>query len=126
MKVYIAGPMKGKPEFNFPLFNAVAYEFRSQGHEVFNPAENDKCSQGMEPDKLVPSGCVKELEAKHGFSRRRALGEDLHWIALNADAIVMLPDWEHSTGAYAEWALAKALGLKFYYWDTGLNDFSDT
>ena len=112
--MYIAGPMQGYPNFNFPAFHDAAAIWRKMGYEVFNPAENDKDSQGVEPDKLVPSGNMAELEAA-GFSRRRALSEDLAWIAANATHIYMLPGWEKSTGAYAEWAAAKAVGAHIYY-----------
>ena len=44
--VYIAGPMTGIPEFNYPLFNATAKALRATGVEVRNPAENDGGSAG--------------------------------------------------------------------------------
>ena len=39
LKVYLAGPMAGYKDHNFPAFNAKAAELRALGHEVFNPAE---------------------------------------------------------------------------------------
>jgi len=40
MRIYIAGPMTGLPEFNYPAFNAAAEYLRSLGHHVENPADN--------------------------------------------------------------------------------------
>ena len=37
--VYISGPMTGIAEYNFPLFNRVAAQFRADGYSVLNPAE---------------------------------------------------------------------------------------
>lgn len=38
-RIYIAGPMTGLPEYNFPAFHAAAAKWRAAGWEVFNPAE---------------------------------------------------------------------------------------
>lgn len=38
-KIYIAGPMSGLVDFNFPAFHKMAASFRAQGFEVVNPAE---------------------------------------------------------------------------------------
>ena len=125
MKVYVAGPMQGIPEFNYPMFNEVTAAFRANGHMVFNPAEKDIEVHGTDISNGNDKGCIATAAAEHGFSLRRALRDDLVWIAENAEGIVLLPGWEYSKGAGAEWALAKALGLRFFYWDTGTNDFAD-
>ena len=36
-------------------------------------------------------------------------------VVLDCDAIYLLKGWEHSRGANAEFAVAKALGMTFYY-----------
>lgn len=38
-RIYIAGPMTGLRELNFPAFNAEAARLRAAGWEVLNPAE---------------------------------------------------------------------------------------
>lgn len=113
MKVYVAGPMRGYPEFNFPAFNAVSKRLRADGHDVFNPAERDiERHGGVDISKGNSTGCEAEAAKTHGFDLRVALAEDMDFICRKADAIVMLPGWEGSKGATAERATALALGLK--------------
>lgn len=109
MKIYVAGPMTGIPFFNYPAFNAAAARLRGEGHEVFNPAENDIATYGC--DVSNPTGDVAQAAAEHGFDRRAILKTDLAWICEHAEAIHLLPGWRNSTGALAEHALGVALGL---------------
>lgn len=116
MKVYLAGPMRGIPLFNFPAFYSCAHELRRQGHTVFNPAEKDaERHDGVDVSVGNETGDEGLAALEHGFSLREALRDDTHWICMEADAIALLPGWERSAGARAEWALAFALGLKFIY-----------
>lgn len=112
MKVYLAGPMSGIPDFNFPAFHAAAAYLRELGHSVFNPAEKDEEIH----DKSIFAG-AGDIEAceKKGFSLRAALAADTKYICEEAEAIAMLPGWEASGGARAEWALAHALRHTFIY-----------
>ena len=110
MKIYLAGPMRGIPYFNFPAFFAAEAKLKEKGHKVFNPARRDVQKYGKEI--ASPTGTVKEAAASVGFSLREALAADCNWLCINADAIALLPGWKKSKGACAEHALAKALGLK--------------
>lgn len=114
MKIYVAGPMRGIPEFNFPAFNAAAARLRAEGHTVFNPAERDNERHGVDISKGNAAGCEDIAAKEHGFDLRVALGEDLAFICAHADAVAVLPGWENSRGARAEVATAKALGLKVF------------
>src|SRR5690242_10689349 len=105
-KVYLAGPMTGYAEFNFPAFHKATAQLREAGYQVFSPAEHDE-SQGID----VTGTDGTETLAEQGFSRRTALGADLAWICAEAEAVVVLPGWNASTGALAEVATARALGL---------------
>ena len=104
-RFYIAGAMRGHYRNNFQAFDAAAAILRAQGHEVFNPAERDRETYGP---KI-------EFEDVEGFDIRDALGADLEWICKHADGIALLPGWENSRGAKAEWATAVALDLTLRY-----------
>lgn len=104
MKIYIAGPMRGLPEFNFPAFNDMAAWLRAKGHTVYNPAELPNNQFTLE-------------------TNRSAFATELSWIAENADAIYMLVGWEQSRGARAEWALANALDDIRIFYQGGIEDY---
>ncbi len=114
--------MQGIPEFNFPRFNSVARALRSHGHTVFNPAEKDIDRHGgIDISAGNLAGSLDKAKATHGFSLRQALHEDLEYITLVADTIVMLPGWEKSNGAQAEHRTAVALqseGMEILYLST--------
>lgn len=115
MKLYISGPMRGYPEFNFPAFRNVAERLREAGHEVLSPVERDEQS-GFNPKGLCGFESLSGLD----FDLREALAADCRMICEEADGVYVLPGWEHSKGARAEVALARALGLpvvRFNAWD---------
>ncbi len=90
-RIYIAGPMTGLPEFNFPAFNAKAVELRAEGWHVENPAE-------------------------HGHVKGARWADYLRWDIsriVTCGAIYLLPGWETSKGAQLEVYIGKALGLTF-------------
>lgn len=112
MKIYLAGPMRGYPNFNFPAFEKAAAFLRAKGHTVFSPAERDKIRHGgVDISADNPTGDEAVAKAKFGFNLRDALADDTAWICKEADGIAMLPGWRQSKGAVAEEALAEALGL---------------
>lgn len=109
MKVYIAGPMRGIKDFNFPAFFAAEEKLKSIGFEVFNPARKDEERHGVGMLKS-DTGNEDDVVKSVGFNLREALYIDTKFICLEADAIALLPGWEASKGAVAEHALAVALG----------------
>ena len=92
-RIYIAGPMTGVPDHNFPAFLAAADRFREAGWEVTNPAEN--------------------LGGRTDLPREIFLRLDVILLA-QCDAIALLPGWERSAGATLEAVLATEIGLRFF------------
>lgn len=109
MKIYLAGPMRGIPSFNFPAFDYAAAKLRDRGFEVFSPAERDREAYGAEIENN-PTGDEGQV-SNTACTIRDCMAVDCDWIARNAEAIALLPGWEGSSGALAELALSKALGL---------------
>lgn len=107
-KVYVAGPMSGRPFFNFEQFDRAAAVLRAAGWMVFSPAEHDR--EGGLDERLYPTGDIEALIAA-GFDLRAAFRWDLERI-LEADAIALLDGHEASTGAKAELAVARMIRLR--------------
>lgn len=114
MKLYLAGPMRGVREFNFPAFHEAAAKLRARGHEVFSPAEKDIENFGRDfaADNLF--GDEVSAARDFGFDLREALLADLEFICRHADGIVLLPGWLNSRGAQAERMVAAALNLRIF------------
>lgn len=91
LKIYIAGPMTGYPDYNRAAFDAKASELMAEGHIVLNPA-------------VLPGGLCQSEYMDICLAMVRS-----------ADAIYLLNRWEESVGARAEHALAEKLGLTVIY-----------
>lgn len=104
-KIYVAGPMSGLPEFNFPAFMRKAEQLRAEGWLVFNPAEKE---EEKAFDKDIYAAGDAAAAVADGFDFRDVYLWDLHKVVM-ADAIYMLKGWENSVGALGELAVAKAV-----------------
>lgn len=101
LRVYLAGPMRGYVNFNYPAFDHAAKRLRQQGLDVFSPADEDR--------RLFPGKTDAEVAAQ--VTGRVVFKADTAWICEHADMIALLPGWEKSEGATMERQLGRALGL---------------
>lgn len=102
--LYLGGPMRGYPLHNFPAFNAAAERLRAEGYEVFSPAQSD-LDDGFDPARTIE---------EQGFDLKEALLADLTWIICHAEALILLPGWEKSSGTLAEVHTAWCLDIPVY------------
>lgn len=103
MKIYIAGPMTGIKDWNFPAFFAAEETLKRLGHEPINPAHND----GDTVEKALLSAGSPD---KPNFTWASYMQRDLPHV-LGCDALCLLPGWQDSKGAQLEVTVAKAIGL---------------
>lgn len=107
-RVYIAGPMRGFAKFNFPAFDEARDRAIELGFDPISPADMDRTS-GVHEDH--PPHLAQGPAMARTFATRdtQAL---LSLRAEDGDGIALLPGWEKSTGAVAEFFLARWLGLQ--------------
>lgn len=118
MRVYLAGPMTGLPQFNFPAFDAAARHLREQGYEVISPTELD--SPEHRAAALASSdGRIDDYKNATGETWADLLARDVKVIAEGGvEAILVLPGWERSRGARLETFVGAALcGLTVHTYD---------
>ena len=95
LKIYIAGPMTGLPDLNFPAFKHNADRLRMAGFRVNSPHELNLPADTPWADCMRPA--LKSM--------------------LDCDIIFMLNGWSSSRGAQVEFALAQKLGFGVIYED---------
>lgn len=101
LTLYLAGPMTGHPNYNYPAFHQAARDLRELGYFIVSPAENDH-------DQPIPPP-EPEHAAPHGHYVRAGLRKLLH-----ADAVALLPEWETSKGTSVELTVARAIGMDIH------------
>lgn len=115
MRVYLAGPMADLPDHNAEGFRKATWHAKNMGWTVYNP-HNTRPSHGGQ----LCAGPEAPLILHRGLSHTRSC-----WLAASmaemprCDAVLMLPGWEASRGATAEWDHAVKSGMVIYYMPDG-------
>lgn len=96
VSAYLAGPMRGLPNFNYDTFDEYATRWRAAGHQVISPHE------GFGGDQTLSFATYM----------RHDLGILIHG---KAQGVAVLPGWQQSEGATIEVTVARALAMPV--WD---------
>lgn len=91
-KIYIAGPMSGYTEHNFPAFEQAAKELRAKGYQVVSPHE-------IENDQNDWYQCMRD---------------DIKQL-VDCDTIYLLDGWWTSRGATLEKNIADGLDMEVWF-----------
>jgi hypothetical protein len=103
MKIYIAGPMSGYEDWNFPAFFEAEEQLKELGHETLNPATNDGAN--------LETAIQNAISARdNGATWSSYMRRDLSNLVLS-DSLCLLPNWQSSKGALLEVQVAEALGI---------------
>lgn len=106
MKVYIAGPMSGLPDMNYPAFDKAEGQLLAVGYEVLNPTNVDV---EHEKERVRIDNChYCRLSEPHPWK----------WYVLRtlamlaeADALALLPNWQSSRGSRVEVEFASGMEI---------------
>lgn len=118
MRLYVAGPMTGRPHHGFPDFDRAARQLRARGHDVVSPHELslDRAEAAGYATR-VPGGRLLDDENVHehlsAIPWEHHLREDLKEM-LSCDGVVVLDGWTASRGAVLEVSTAYRVGLPVY------------
>jgi hypothetical protein len=112
MKLYIAGPMTGMEDWNFPAFFDAEEQLKSLGYAVENPARHDG---NTVEEALATVGTLENPVEKWEFYVKR----DLKYL-LECVGVVLLPGWQESEGARLEVHIAKKLKIPLFILKNGM------
>lgn len=93
-RLYLAGPMSGVEELNYPAFNRVAAVLRHSGFVVLNPAETDLGETG-----------TWESYMRLGITQ-----------VVASDGLALMDGYGSSRGARIEMRVAQEVGLPTHPW----------
>lgn len=114
--VYLSGPMRGYPDFNFPRFEHVSTLIRlnKPDDKLVSPHELDCEIENIgrfNPNDFDPSSNDDVKQHLRSVLKRDAE------VVLNSDLVLTLDNWEESKGACAEVMLARAAGIEYMHWE---------
>src|SRR6187397_1673895 len=93
MRYYLAGPMSGLPEQNYPAFTEACTWLRLRGFEIISPHET-----------------IPHNHEPNAAEWRSLLRKDTAAL-LTCQGIILLPGWCKSKGAQFELSIALTLGM---------------
>ena len=91
MKIFISGPITGKPDYNKPAFFEAEHTLEQMGHAVWNPVK----LHPRNPDDFT---ALDYLSVCYGMIDR-------------SDMVVLLDGWQQSEGAMLEASYAESKGI---------------
>lgn len=101
--LYLAGPITGIADHNFPAFAAAAQRLRAAGHRVRDPS-----AHGVDPNMDWADYVYRGLHE-----------------LLSCEAVAVLDGWQHSRGAQLEVHVARELGMDVAPVGVWLKDAAD-
>lgn len=119
-KLYLAGPMTGIPQFNFPAFMAAQKDLEERGYEIINPADLDL--KDLNTTAMSSTDGKITAEGVDGYTFGDFLARDVKIIADLVGGVVCLPNWENSKGARLEVYVCLISDKPVFAYEAGVAD----
>lgn len=108
---YLAGPMSGKPGFNYPEFDRIAAILRRQAYPIVSPAEFEHESHR----KRIAEANGDEDHDEIGTPWADCLARDVAVVSNpRCVGIILIDGWHESRGALLETQVASSLGKPLF------------
>lgn len=108
--LYIAGPMTGLPQFNYPAFQEASEQLRDAGYYTLSPTISHLELTAPRPEVLQTEGEWEDY-MRNGINQ-----------LIRADGVAVLSGWTGSRGATIEAELAANLGMPVHMLDRWLEN----
>ena len=106
MRLYLAGPMSGRPRFNYPEFEKWYVQLATAGFWVESPHHRD--------DAALREACLASVGGDPadlpGFDMVGAVARNAAGVS-RSDGVAVLDGWQRSAGARMEVEVAHRLNL---------------
>lgn len=107
MLYYLAGPMTGYPEYNWPAFEYASDMLRSDSWDIISPHENDH---------------EETLETRGSTLPYAGYLADDFKLLLDCGGIILLQGWTASRGAMAEFQYAVTADMEIWLFESLASD----
>ena len=98
LKIFISGPMRGYPKYNFPKFDFIEEQLKHLGVECVNPARISR--KFKEADILNSANAYNEMVKQQQEAEK------------TCNALLLLDGWQHSKGVMLELKTAMDLDMQ--------------
>ena len=114
-RLYLAGPMRGIPYYNYPEFERIKGLLTLMNVDVVSPVDLDR-DHGFDAMKLPEGWTVDDVDwhrMPEGLEIGAVLARNVKAIG-TTDGIVVMDGWRRSGGSLMEMMAVRAMRLKLY------------
>lgn len=125
IKLYVAGPMTGLPDLNYPKFLEAEEKLHKAGFSTVSPHRIDQlipipCGHAVYRGEIRYADPVEGCEDCASRTWKWYMRQALRML-LDCDGVALLPGYQRSRGAQGEVRTASLLQMPYHYVDIWIN-----